>query len=695
MFEAFFDTGFTPAHVDLSLVGGAGLAFELFGVVDEDFGGVGAAVEDDVFDLFEHVLGDFLVNFEHAGVDDAHVHAGLDGVVEEHAVHGLADLVVAAEAEADVADATADFGVGEVLLDPAGGVDEVESVVVVLFESGGDGEDVGVEDDVFGREVDLVDEDAVGAFADADLLFVGGGLALLVKGHDDGGGAVLLDFDGAFFELFLAFLEGDGVDDAFALEAFEAGLNDFPLGGIDHDGDLVHLWLGLEEDEKLGHHGDAVDEAFVHADVDDIGAAFDLLAGDGDGFFEFVFLDELSEFRRASDVGALPDHEVVGAGRQHVGLGAAEAHGLVVGGDDAGREAFDGFGDGGDVFGGVAAAAAHDVDEATGREVGGVGGHVRREEVEAGGGEGIGHARVGVGGDEAVGLGGEFGEEGPHFVRAEGAIEADGERLHVAHGIEVGLGDLTGDHGFATGTDGGADLHGEFEVVLFEDLADGDEGGFGVEGVEDGFDHEGIDTTGDESADLVFVGGFDLVEGDVAEAKVGEVRELREGDGEGTDGTGDIAFATGLLTDLVGPFAALPGGLEIDFPSEVIEELVFEDFLEEVGVFAAAFGDFFEELRLGDAGAGEGVGFDEVGTGFEETAVDVLNDVRAGDGEDVAVVEEVFFVREEARASGVGFREAVAADGGAHSAINDEDALAHGGFEFGAAIGTSRHVKGG
>ena len=64
-------------------------------------------------------------------------------------------------------------------------------VVVVLLHAGGDGEDVGIEDDVFGREADLVDEDAVGALADADLLFVGCGLALLVEGHDDHRRAVL------------------------------------------------------------------------------------------------------------------------------------------------------------------------------------------------------------------------------------------------------------------------------------------------------------------------------------------------------------------------------------------------------------------------------------------------------------------------------------------------------------------------
>ncbi len=45
------------------------------------------------------------------------------------------------------------------------------------------GEDVRVEDDVFGREADLVDQDVVGALADLDLAVVGVGLALLVEGH--------------------------------------------------------------------------------------------------------------------------------------------------------------------------------------------------------------------------------------------------------------------------------------------------------------------------------------------------------------------------------------------------------------------------------------------------------------------------------------------------------------------------------
>jgi hypothetical protein len=85
-------------------------------------------------------------------------------------------------------------------------LDEVDGVVVVLLDAGGDGEDVGVEDDVLGREVHLVDQDAVGALADLDLALEGVGLALLVEGHHHGGGAVAPDQRGLAPELGLAFL---------------------------------------------------------------------------------------------------------------------------------------------------------------------------------------------------------------------------------------------------------------------------------------------------------------------------------------------------------------------------------------------------------------------------------------------------------------------------------------------------------
>ena len=328
MGEAFLDGALAPGFLDLDVLGlgAGGGGFEFLAVFDEAFGGVGAAVQENVLDKNEQFFVHLFVNLKHRRIYDAHVHAGLDGVVEEGGVHGLAHGVVAAETEGDVGDAAADFGVGEVFFDPARGLDEIDGVVVVLLDAGADGEDVGVENDVFGRKPDLVHKQAVGAFADADFFGVGGGLAVLVEGHDDHGGAVAENGAGLFEKFLFAFLERDRVHDALALKAFQAGLDDLPFGGVHHDGDLGDLGLGADELEETRHGGDAVDEAVVHADVDDVSAVVHLLAGDRDGLLVVAGFDELGEFRGAGDVGALADHDE-GAGLLGEGEGAGEAEG--------------------------------------------------------------------------------------------------------------------------------------------------------------------------------------------------------------------------------------------------------------------------------------------------------------------------------------------------------------------------------
>ncbi len=105
--EALFDGAVAPFFGfffgDGGLAGACG--FEGFTVIHEALGSVGTTVEEDVFDEDFQLGLDVLVDLEHAGVDDAHVHAGADRMVEKRGVHGFANLVVAAEAEADVRDA--------------------------------------------------------------------------------------------------------------------------------------------------------------------------------------------------------------------------------------------------------------------------------------------------------------------------------------------------------------------------------------------------------------------------------------------------------------------------------------------------------------------------------------------------------------------------------------------------------------
>ena len=129
-----------------------GRLLHLVGILREPLRGVGPAAEDHVLDTFEQFGFDLAVNAEHLRIDDAHVHTGPDGVVEERRVHRLAHGIVAAEGERKVRHAARDLRMGKVFLDPARRVDERLGVSVVLRNARCDGQYVGVENDVFGRK---------------------------------------------------------------------------------------------------------------------------------------------------------------------------------------------------------------------------------------------------------------------------------------------------------------------------------------------------------------------------------------------------------------------------------------------------------------------------------------------------------------------------------------------------------------
>ena len=199
------------------------------------------------------------------------------------------------------------------LLDLARRLDEVDAVVVVLLDAGGDGEDVGVEDDVLGREADLVHQDVVGAGADLDLALLGVGLALLVERHDHDRGAVAAHLAGVRDEGLDALLHGDRVHDRLAGDAFQAGLDHAPLGAVDHDRHAGDVGLGGDQLQERVHRQLGIEQALVHVDVDDLRAALDLLARDLDRGRVVALEDQLLEPGRARDVGALADIDEGGA----------------------------------------------------------------------------------------------------------------------------------------------------------------------------------------------------------------------------------------------------------------------------------------------------------------------------------------------------------------------------------------------
>ena len=69
---------------------------------EQSFGGVRPPVEDDILAGVAQFRFDLGIDRKLARVDDAHIHAGRDGVIEEDRMHGLAHRLVAAKREGKI-----------------------------------------------------------------------------------------------------------------------------------------------------------------------------------------------------------------------------------------------------------------------------------------------------------------------------------------------------------------------------------------------------------------------------------------------------------------------------------------------------------------------------------------------------------------------------------------------------------------
>ena len=134
----------------------ASFALVLLGQFDQTFGGILMAVEHYVFYCVTQLRRQVVIYRQLTGIDDTHGQTGTNGVVKEYRVNRLADRVVTTERERHVGYTTRHHGVGQVFTNPAGGFNEINSVVVVLLDPGGDREDIGVENDIFRRHAHLV-----------------------------------------------------------------------------------------------------------------------------------------------------------------------------------------------------------------------------------------------------------------------------------------------------------------------------------------------------------------------------------------------------------------------------------------------------------------------------------------------------------------------------------------------------------
>src|SRR5689334_19910003 len=116
----------------------------------------------------------------------------------------------------------------QILFNPFRRADEIDGVIVVLFDASRDCEDIWIKDDVLRRKTDLLRENPVRPLAHFDLALERIRLALFIKRHYDYGRAVAPYQACLMLELLFAFFKADRIYDAFALHAFQAGFNNRP-----------------------------------------------------------------------------------------------------------------------------------------------------------------------------------------------------------------------------------------------------------------------------------------------------------------------------------------------------------------------------------------------------------------------------------------------------------------------------------
>ena len=286
----------------LSGLGRFGLCFQLIGQLNQPFRSVRPTVEHHVFYDRQDVGRNIAIHHRRGGIDDAHVHPLTAGMVEEHGVHGLADIVVAPERERKVAHPATHMRPGEVTANPARSTDKVHGIVVMFLHSRGYGQHVRVEYDIMGIETDLVHQQTVSPCADFYLAFISIGLPLFIKSHHDDGRPKAFHLPGMGQEDFLPFFQRDGIDDALALHAFQSGCNHVPFGRIYHDGHAGNLRLGGQQVQERHHLLPGIEKPVVHVDVDDQGTILHLLAGDFQSLFVVFLFDQPQEFTRTGHI---------------------------------------------------------------------------------------------------------------------------------------------------------------------------------------------------------------------------------------------------------------------------------------------------------------------------------------------------------------------------------------------------------
>ena len=150
-----------PRQINLCLLPLSGAA-EFFRNFQQAFCCIRTRVENHILAGRAQFLINAFINSQLTGIDNAHIHARRNGMIEKHRMHRLAHRLVATEGEGKIRDTARHMRMRQGLADGAGRFDKGHAIARMLFNTGGDRKHIRIENNIFGRKADLVHQKMIG-----------------------------------------------------------------------------------------------------------------------------------------------------------------------------------------------------------------------------------------------------------------------------------------------------------------------------------------------------------------------------------------------------------------------------------------------------------------------------------------------------------------------------------------------------
>jgi hypothetical protein len=404
--------------------------------------------------------------------------------------------------------------------------------------------------------------------------------------------------------------------------------------------------------QKRGHGLLGIEHGFVHVDVDDLRAVFDLLPATASAASYSPLRISLENFGEPVTLVRSP-MLTKRVRAQHQRLESAEARVALGFGENVRRQAAHRFGDGADVRGRRAAASAGDIQPAVrakSRKSAAIDSGVSSNPPKALGSPAFGWQLMWIGARcESSSMYGRI------CLRAEGAVDAHAQQSMCETEIQnastvcpESVRPLWST--MVTETMTGTRLPGLLRLYSL----DGEERGLGIQRVEDGFEQQQIGAAFHQAARLFVIHFAQFVERDAARGGAVHVLRHRRGAiGRPHRSRDQSVFAGMRGFEFIGHLAGDPRARDIKLVNVILEAVI----------------------ERGNRVRVECVGFDDVGAASRYCALDGLHDLRLRDVQHVEVPAQVARMLQKLRAAKSRFLQLLRLDHRAHGAVQNDDPL--------------------